>query len=679
MYASSSDIINVASSDIVPNINDDDVNACIDALDLDGVDQNRRDYLKSTSSCDVSACPGSGKTTLVIAKLLILTRKWSSRTRGICVLSHTNVAKDEIRKRFGTLDNRLNFDERPHFVGTIHSFIIKYLATPYLLSIGYKPKVIDESIATIMRKKYMGIRNLRLAEYFLESKHRTFDQIRLESTDRDEPFGTKLLGIAGNDTKTYINIRRAFRKSLDEGYFTPDDMLLFGSKYIELHPEVASLIRDRFPFIIIDEMQDTDEQQNEILSLLFPQNDKSICLQRLGDSNQALFATGKMVRLASHSISLSNSFRFDESIANLANRFAVSPVLPNGLVGRRKVPEQLLTIHNEFIVFDGKNISQVLPEFAKLVSRGFDQNEIEKYPVAAVGARRYGDDLGKEHDKPKYISDYLPDNLQLENDKIDMNDDFDSSIIRARLKIAENADFSVGLNQIASDFMRIIANDLSPELRTTPHMSKFRQFIHLFNSPENDDAAKVRELLFALLNPRKSLSASKTKTLCDDIQNMIVSKLQILGVSTHPYVDNFFQKLPETFSMIDFSTPLPNLRNKDCFIFDDIQIQLGTIHSVKGETHLATLLLDTFDHTSFVKSLLPWFVGDICNATGRQSDKQIARMKQCYVAMTRPTHLLAVAAPYSSLGKTVQETRQSIDKLHAIGWQILTIGSDLRS
>jgi DNA helicase-2/ATP-dependent DNA helicase PcrA len=60
-------------------------------------DQERRQAIKEF--VDIQACPGSGKTTLIAAKLILLAKSWKQSTSGICVLSHTNVAKNEIISR----------------------------------------------------------------------------------------------------------------------------------------------------------------------------------------------------------------------------------------------------------------------------------------------------------------------------------------------------------------------------------------------------------------------------------------------------------------------------------------------------------------------------------------------------------------------------------------------------
>ena len=83
-----------------PAITDEDIRRASSLLKLpDGAFHGetgtdpRQEVLKSMERIDVAACPGSGKTTLLVAKLAILAEKWQHRTRGICVLSHTNAAR----------------------------------------------------------------------------------------------------------------------------------------------------------------------------------------------------------------------------------------------------------------------------------------------------------------------------------------------------------------------------------------------------------------------------------------------------------------------------------------------------------------------------------------------------------------------------------------------------------
>lgn len=51
-------------------------------------------------SINVIACPGSGKTTALLAKLSTLENHLPlEQSKGVCVLTHTNVAVNEIKDR----------------------------------------------------------------------------------------------------------------------------------------------------------------------------------------------------------------------------------------------------------------------------------------------------------------------------------------------------------------------------------------------------------------------------------------------------------------------------------------------------------------------------------------------------------------------------------------------------
>ena len=78
--------------------------------------------IRCWESKDVSACPGSGKTTVLLAKLKLLADKMPlNNGAGVCVLSHTNVAVNEIKSRLSDCADKLM--AYPNYIGTIQSFI----------------------------------------------------------------------------------------------------------------------------------------------------------------------------------------------------------------------------------------------------------------------------------------------------------------------------------------------------------------------------------------------------------------------------------------------------------------------------------------------------------------------------------------------------------------------------
>ena len=100
-------------------------------------EQDKIDIIECNESRDVKACPGSGKTTTLLAKLIILANRMPlPENQGICVLTHTNVAIDEIKNKLGHKADML-FRYPNHF-GTIQSFVDKFLAIPYFSSLYLK-------------------------------------------------------------------------------------------------------------------------------------------------------------------------------------------------------------------------------------------------------------------------------------------------------------------------------------------------------------------------------------------------------------------------------------------------------------------------------------------------------------------------------------------------------------
>jgi DNA helicase-2/ATP-dependent DNA helicase PcrA len=148
----------------------------------------RQEAIKSLSTIDIEACPGSGKTTLLVAKLAILANGWTSRSQGICVLSHTNAARNEISQRLSFTTAGHALLRYPHFIGTIHSFVNEFLALPWLRSQGRPIRTIDDEI-TLGRRWWCLPFKTRV--YLEKHKHKgpsslEYERLNLTSSAMDE-------------------------------------------------------------------------------------------------------------------------------------------------------------------------------------------------------------------------------------------------------------------------------------------------------------------------------------------------------------------------------------------------------------------------------------------------------------------------------------------------------------
>lgn len=138
-------------------------------------DSVRAEVIKKMNSVDVQAFPGSGKTTILVAKLAILARKWSNNNAGICVLSHTNVAREEIENRLGNTEIGHRLLSYPHFIGTVHSFFDTYVALPWLKSkvllIGIRMVQQKNSCCRSLKRLKSRAISLLMKCYCMQKKH----------------------------------------------------------------------------------------------------------------------------------------------------------------------------------------------------------------------------------------------------------------------------------------------------------------------------------------------------------------------------------------------------------------------------------------------------------------------------------------------------------------------------
>jgi hypothetical protein len=104
-----------------------------------------------------------------------------------------------------------------------------------------------------------------------------------------------------------------------------------------------------------------------------------------------------------------------------------------------------------------------------------------------------------------------------------------------------------------------------------------------------------------------------------------------------------------------------------------VHVRLGSIHSVKGETHTATLVLESFYYQHHLSELKPWLLGermggshlDARGKTISERPRMLERLKLHYVAMTRPTHLLCIAMRKDTFSDP------ELERLAQRGWKIV--------
>src|SRR5580704_12057744 len=80
-------------------------------------------------SAFVSACPGAGKTRVLVERARVLLNDRTA-SKGIAFLSFTNAAVSEFEQRLRD-EGLLRSPPFPHFIGTFDSFVWQFLFVPF--------------------------------------------------------------------------------------------------------------------------------------------------------------------------------------------------------------------------------------------------------------------------------------------------------------------------------------------------------------------------------------------------------------------------------------------------------------------------------------------------------------------------------------------------------------------
>jgi len=622
-------------------------------------DVGYQEALKRTASCDVHACPGSGKTTLLVAKLAILASKWDWRGQGICVLSHTNVARLEVETRLARHPTMHGLLSYPHFIGTIQSFVDRFLAIPYLRSRGIEVYAIDNE--RFSRQANRLLLSYGTARQWLRMKcHGDDDMARnVAGTLRYEGDSLRIglaskLQLPSETTTTYKQmLDLKVRISEREGVFRFDDMYAFGEAYITEYPFTIDALTARFPWVFIDEMQDTNEMQERLLERIFG---TECVVQRFGDINQAIYSgeedtDGQGGFPGADVIDLPDSWRFGPEIAALTSNLTVKK--KQTLVGRFENSE-----HHTLFVFRNETIHGVLPAFAELILSIHDGQLPPGFVVKAVGFRRSGANndpakipfnIGDYWDA--FQSDFVP--------SVGSTSTLLGYVAKARHLVEGAEEVRDGYGTIMTGILRLLHTEGDRD-------SNGRRFSsgRLMDTLEAAGEMRCLQRLVAELCVRaEPLDQQYWANACEELVRLRTSwdSRPLSAEGQH------FLQWEVGGSQPPNGVPESSGGFVNVFHHRGVAVEVGTIHKVKGETHGATLVLETFMRAHDLKALLPYLSGEQDVTAAVHDHALVRRMQPVFVGMTRPRRLVCLAMHRDHLSGEYEAI------LRSRGWHIQEI------
>lgn len=228
------------------------------------------------------AVPGSGKTTVLVTRLGYMIYAKGIAPEKILTVTYTVAATEDMAARFASLfgtdmADRLTFKTINGIcAGIIHTYGRKTGRTPFALL--NDEKVIADTLAKIYQKTERtyatesDLQTVRTLITYIKNSMLTDAEIR----EMDKTTDMKISAIY----KEYNTWLRE-QKLMDY-----DDQMVYAYTMLQRFPELLRLYQDKFPYLCVDEAQDTSKIQHAIIALLASKTEN---LFMVGDEDQSIY------------------------------------------------------------------------------------------------------------------------------------------------------------------------------------------------------------------------------------------------------------------------------------------------------------------------------------------------------------------------------------------------------
>lgn len=228
------------------------------------------------------AVPGSGKTTVLVTRLGYMIYAKGIAPEKILTVTYTVAATEDMAARFASqfgtdMADRLTFKTINGIcAGIIHTYGRKTGRTPFALL--NDEKVIADTLAKIYQKTERtyatesDLQTVRTLITYIKNSMLTETEIR----ELDKTADMKISAIY----KEYNTWLRE-QKLMDY-----DDQMVYAYTMLQRFPELLRLYQDKFPYLCVDEAQDTSKIQHAIIALLASKTEN---LFMVGDEDQSIY------------------------------------------------------------------------------------------------------------------------------------------------------------------------------------------------------------------------------------------------------------------------------------------------------------------------------------------------------------------------------------------------------
>ncbi len=266
-------------------------------------------------SMAISAVPGAGKTTILLALIMKLLNK-GINPENIFVLTYMDSAARNFRERIKNMSP--NNSQLPN-ISTIHGLalrIIKENSNYERLNLPSNFDICDDTQRMRIIRSIQG----KNTKKDLEEFDRAISVMKLQGGCINNPSSDKKI----EKFKTFY---KEYQQKLDEeNLIDYDDILLMSVKLLKENQDILEYYQNICEYIIEDEAQDSSGIQQKLIELL---SGKHRNLIRCGDINQAITTTfsnadvegfREFIKTADKNVIMNHSQRCAQDVMNLANK-----------------------------------------------------------------------------------------------------------------------------------------------------------------------------------------------------------------------------------------------------------------------------------------------------------------------------------------------------------------------
>ena len=264
------------------------------------------------------AVPGSGKTTVIVARTGYLMYVAGVQPENILTITYTRAAAKEMKERFA---KKIATERMPAF-STINSFCLSVINTCVKEKYIHVPKLVPNNesiiraIAAKMLPEYPSDSQVRsLAQKVCKVKNKLMTLQEIEAIEENSL-----------EFPVFYQAYKLYMSEHDLMDF--DDQLLMANDLLDEYPDILQRAHEKFRYVSVDEAQDTSYVQHLIVQKLVGRNGN---IFMVGDEDQSIYGfrgayPAALLDFQSNYnepciLRMETNYRSDRNIVSAANQF----------------------------------------------------------------------------------------------------------------------------------------------------------------------------------------------------------------------------------------------------------------------------------------------------------------------------------------------------------------------